>query len=121
MARPGYGNEIIQMGIGPVYSMFIILGDTYEEALEIMTTLKEFYGEPKGSVMEVQGCVSALLPEDNNIETITVTARPGFLCRRLEFSVPRGNDIIADYVSKSDFSALLNGLKFYHKLHPNEP
>lgn len=115
----GIGGDLIQINFDPVYELFIPLGDTLEEALEVMNDLKAFYKTPRLTTKEIKGCLAAAYPSDN-METVTLTSRRLLGSRIVEFSVKRDDLIRANYINKSNFGSLLNGVKFYKKLHPNQ-
>ena len=82
----GVGIDIIQIQFDPVYELFIPLGNTLDEALETLSDLQAFYKKPKQSAMEVQGCLAAIVPNDN-LEPVTVTSRRLLGTKILSFSV----------------------------------
>lgn len=115
----GHGDEVIQVVIDPLSHLYIPLGDTLEEAIETLSKLKEYCKETPGTAMEMKGCLRPLLPDPEEMETVTVTARRA-LSRKLEFSVQRESYLRATYVLKSDLGSLLSSVRFYRKLHPKE-
>lgn len=115
----GIGGDIVQLQFDPVYELFIPLGDTIDEAIGTMQDLKALYKLPKLSTTEVKGCLAAAYPSEN-LETVTLTNRRFLASKLLEVSVKRDDLIRATYINKSSLGALLNGLKFYKKLHPKE-
>ena len=115
----GIGGDIIQLNFDPVYELFIPLGSTMEEAIETMTDLKAFFKTPRLTTKQVKGCLAAMYPNDN-METVTLTSRRLLGSKIVEFSVRRDDLIRANYINKSNFGSLLNGVKFYKKLHPNQ-
>ena len=115
----GIGGDIIQINFDPVYELFIPLGNSLEEAIEVMNDLKAFYKTPRLTTKEIKGCLAAVAPS-NNMETVTLTSRRLLGSRIVEFSVKRDDLIRANYINKSNFNSLFNGVKFYKKLHPNQ-
>ncbi len=115
----GIGGDIVQLQFDPLYELFIPLGDTIDEAIGTMQDLKDLYKKPKLSTTEVKGCLAAAYPSEN-LETVTLTNRRFLASKLLEFSVKRDDFIRATYIDKSSLGSLLNGLKFYKKLHPKE-
>ena len=115
----GVGIDIIQIQFDPVYELFIPLGNTLDEALETLSDLQAFYKKPKQSAMEVQGCLAAIVPNDN-LEPVTITSRRFLTSKILSFSVIRDDLIRATYISRSDFGSLVLSVKMYRKIHPKE-
>ena len=115
----GVGTDLIQLKFDPVYELFIPLGNTLDDALATMKDLQAFYKNPRRSAIEIQGCLSALYPNDQ-METVTVTARKFLTTRLLSFSVNRDELVRATYISKADFGSLVFSLKMYRKIHPKE-
>jgi len=115
----GFGDEIIQIQFDPLYELFIPLGNTVTEALASLKEMQKLFKAPKGTSMEVEGSLALAFPNDNR-EPVTVTHRRFLLTRMLEFSVQREGYIRAAHLNKSDFNALVNGVKLYGKLHPKE-
>lgn len=115
----GFGSDIVQLQVDPVFELFIPLGDSLSGALEMLQELQAFYKQPRLSTMEVEGCLAAFIPTEDR-ETVTVTARQRLLTKVLEFSVKRDDLVRATYIDRSDFNALVFGVKAYMKLHPKE-
>lgn len=118
----GVGTDIVQLNFDPVFELFVPLGGTLEEAIAKMEEIKDFYNQPRLSTTELTGCFALAYPNDEAV-TITVTRRQLAFTKLLEFSLPTGSEGIvrATHISRSDFNSLLSSLKFYKKLHPNEP
>lgn len=117
----GIGTEIIQVDFDPVYELFIPLGHDLNEVVAKMEEMKAMYKQ-KGESFEMQGCFSVAYPDENELETVTVTSKRSLGSKLLEFSLPTKSDgvIRATYIAKMDFGGLLSGVKFYRKLHPKE-
>ena len=115
----GIGDEIVQVNFNPLFELFIPLGDTLAEAQESLQELQALYKGPRGKTFETEGCLSVGFPNDK-LEPVTVTYRKVLLSNLLEFSVKRGDYVRATHINKSQFNALVSGVKFYRKLHPNE-
>ena len=115
----GFGDETVQLMFDPAFELFIPLGDTLDEALISLDKLQDLFKQPKGTSMQVQGCLSLGTPGDK-LETVTVTYRKPLLSKMLEFTVQRDGYIRSSHVQKGDFSSLIGGVKFYRKLHPKE-
>ena len=115
----GIGGDIVQLNFDPVYELFIPIGDTIDEAIATMNDLKAFFKAQRRSTKEIKGCLAAGYPSDN-METVTLTSRRLLGSKIMEFSVKRDDLVRANYITKSNFGSLLNGLKFYKKLHPNQ-
>lgn len=116
----GVGDDFIQMQVDPLFELFIPLGETLEEAQEGLLELKELIKSGKNDVMMLTGCLSLAVPNDQ-LEPVKVVCRKLFVSKVLEFSVSRGNYVRATYLDKGDINSLINGVKFYRKLHPKEP
>ena len=115
----GFGDDIIQFNIDPIYELFIPLGDTVAEAQEYLEKLQTLYKGSKGSSMEIEGCIAAAFPNDK-LEKVTVTYQKVLLTHLLEFSVEREGYTRATHIPKSQFNALIRSLKIYRKLHKKE-
>lgn len=116
----GIGVDVLQVEFDPVYSLFIPLGETLEEA---QAKLEEFNAHAKtarGSKMVVAGVLAFGYPNDEDLEPVTITARRILITRKLEFSVTRGDWIRATFVPRSEVVSMINGVKIYRKLHPKE-
>ena len=117
----GIGSDIVQLQFDPVYELFIPLGNTLAEAQETMQEIKDFFKSARKSTMEIEGCLTAILPDEGKLEPVKVTARRFLTSRLLEFSVERESLVRATYISKSEFGTLLSGVKLYRKLHKKQP
>ena len=115
----GIGDDIIQMNIDPIFELFIPIGGTVAEAMEFLQELQALYKGPKGSSMEITGCLAASYPNEE-LEKVTVTYQKVLLSNMLAFSVERKGFIRATHISKSQFNSLVGSLKIYRKLHPKE-
>ncbi len=120
LGHPGIGTDIVQLDFDPVYELFIPLGNTLAEAQEKMQEIKAFFKSARKSSMQIEGCLSAILPNPEQLEPVTVTVRRYLTSRLLEFSVPRGGLVRASYISKNEFGSLLVGVKIHRKLHPKQ-
>lgn len=116
----GIGDELFQLNIDPVSELFVYLGPTIDEAIASLEQLKALYKTSIGTTIEMQGCLAVGYPREENMEPVRVVMRKPLLTKLLEFSVVRGKYLNATHVSKSDFGTILNGVKFYKKLHPKE-
>ena len=116
----GFGDEVVQVLFDPIFELFIPLGDTLDEAIATMESLKALFKEKPGTVMEVEGCLAFGFPNSDKLEKVTVTYRKLLLSKNLMFSVEREGYIRATYVARSEFNSLVSGVKFYKKLHPKE-
>ena len=114
----GSGDKVIQMVLNPVYQLFIPLGATLDETIDTLEDLKEFYQEEVGTSKEMDAYYG-LIP-DNSRQEVTVSVYKSFLCRKLMFALQRDGYIDATYLSKSDLSSLLRGVKWHKKLYPNK-
>lgn len=115
----GIGDDIIQFNYDPIFVLYIPLGDTLEEAQARLEEMKELVKQPKGTTMEVMGCLAFPYPTDN-LEPVTITSYKVLLGRKLMFSVQRGDYIRATYVPKTSISSMVGGVKFYRRIHPKE-
>jgi hypothetical protein len=118
----GVGFDILQINFDPLFELFIPLGGTLDEAIAKMEEIKDFYNEQRLATTELTGCFALGYPNDERV-SVTVTKRQFLFSRILEFSLPTGSEGIvrATHISRSDFNSLLSGVKFYRKLHPDEP
>ena len=115
----GIGNEIFQVVVDPISNLFIPLGDTLSDAMAKLEEMQElFKGEP-GTSLFAEGCLTALFP-DGNLEQVKVTYYKPLLTRKLEFSVQREDILRAGYITRANFNSLINSLKIYRKIHPDE-
>ena len=115
----GIGDDVVQILFDPVFELFIPLGDTLDEAIEALKQLQDVYKTPSGTSIQVQGVLSAGWPA-GDLETVKVTYKKVLLSNMLEFSLERQGYIRATYIKKMDFNSLVNGVKFYKKIHPKE-
>lgn len=117
----GIGDDFIQLNLDPVFELFIPLGDTLEEAQAILEGFRALAKQPDGTTQETTGCLALGNPTTADPETVYLTARRFIFTRNVEFSVQREGYIRATYIANSELGSLLSGVKFYRKLHPNEP
>ena len=115
----GFGDEVVQVLFDPLFELFIPLGGSLDEALASLQELQGLYNEPVGTGFEKQGCLAFGVPNDN-LETVRVTYMKSLLSRLLEFTIEREGYIRSAHVQRSDFNAIVRGVKFYQKIHPNE-
>lgn len=115
----GIGDEVIQINFDPLFELFIPLGNTLDEAMEKLELLKETCKADAGTTIEIDGCLALGVPNEN-LETVTVTARRFLFSRLLAFSVERDGYIRATHVSRSSINSIVSSLKLYRKIHPNE-
>lgn len=117
----GIGDDIIQFNVDPVFRLFIPLGGTLAEA---QAKLEEFRGVANmsaGEGIETVGTLALANPSTGTEEPVYLTARRFIFQRIIEFSVKRDGYVRATHIGRGDFGTLLNGVKFYRKIHPNEP
>lgn len=119
----GVGTDIVQINFDPIFELFIPLGETLDEAVAKMEEIKDFYNQPKLATMELEGSFALAYPDNANPASITVTRRQLIFTKILEFSLPAGSEglVRATHIPRSDFNGLLSTLKFYRRLHPDEP
>ena len=115
----GIGNKVIQVELDPFDQLFIPLGDNITDAVAFMEDLKTLFKEPKGTMRVIQGSFKPFFPGEN-LETIQVYKHKPLLTNQLQFVIERDGYERVAYLSKSDFNALLKGLKFHGKLNPSE-
>ena len=115
----GIGTDIIQVQFDPVYELFIPLGSTLDEAIEKMKEIQAWYKQPRQWNTEITGSFAVAYPKDEPV-TVTVTSRRLLGSKILEFSLPYDELVRATHITKSNFTSILNALKFYRKLHPKE-
>ncbi|MBQ9173746.1 MAG: hypothetical protein IJV54_12335 [Bacteroidales bacterium] len=120
LGHAGIGSDILQIEFDPVTELFISLGNSLDEAIETMKEIQALYKEPRLSTSLVQGCLTAISPDKESLEEVTVTSRKLLTSRLLSFSVERGEMVRSASISKSEFGSLLVSLKLYKKLHPKE-
>ena len=63
---------------------------------------------------------SAITPNKDRLETVTITSRRLLSSKLLSFSVEREGLVRSTFISRADFGSLLVSLKLYKKLHPKE-
>ena len=115
----GIGDKVVQVEVEHIYRLYIPLGDNITDALKTMEELKALYKEPKGTMREIQASFKPFLPGEG-LETVKVYRHQPLLTNQLQFVIERdGYDRVA-YLDKSDFNALLSGLRFHGKLYPSE-
>lgn len=115
-----FGDEIIQVQIDPASMLFIPLGNTLDESMEMLLRMKDLFKEPKGSSIEVQGCLTIGFPNDKKLEPVKLTYRKAIVSSQIEFSVKRDGYIRATYFTKGNISSLITSLKLYRKFHKKE-
>lgn len=115
----GIGDEVIQFDFDPLYELFIPLGGTLAESMETLQTLQELYKSESGTTIEIPGCLAFGFPNDN-LENVRITYRKQIFSNLLEFTLQREGYQRSTYINKSNFKSIVNGLKFYMKLHPKE-
>ena len=115
----GIGDKIIQIELDPLYRLFIPLGNNITDAVAAMEELKTLYKEPKGTMREIQGSFKPFFPTEET-ETVQVYRHQPLLTNQLQFVIERDGYARVAYLAKSDYNALLRGLKFYGKIHPSE-
>lgn len=116
----GFGDEVFQVLFDPVFELFIPLGDTLDEAIATMESLKALFKEKPDTTMEIEGCLAFGFPNSDKLEKVTVTYKKVLLSKKLMFSVEREGYIRATYVARSEFNSLVSGVKFHKKLHPKQ-
>lgn len=115
----GFGDDIVQFHIDPVFELFIPLGETLSEALENLKTYQGYYKLESGAGATTVGCLSALYPNDD-FEKVSLTYRKVLLSKTLEFSVERRGAVRATHIPRSMFNSLVASVKIYQKIHPKE-
>ncbi len=115
----GLGDDIVQVYLDPAFELFIPLGNTLDEAQTRLEQMKALFDRPKGTSMEVQGCLDFGFP-GNDFETVTVTHTRALFTRQLKFSMNHDGYLRATYIPRSDIKSLISSLKFYRKIHPKE-
>lgn len=115
----GIGDNVIQINFDPLFELFIPLGNTLDEALEYLQKLQELYNQPKGTSMEIEGCLAVGVPNEK-LEKVKVTFQKVLFTKLLAFSIEREEYVRATHIPKSEFNSAVRGVKFYKKLHPGE-
>ena len=119
VGRMGIGDLVFQIDIDPVNLLYIPLGTTITDALAYMEELKTLYKEPKGTMREIQASFQPFFP-GQELQTIKVYRHQPLLSNQLQFVIECDGYQRVAYLNKSDFNALMSGLKFYGKLYPSE-
>ena len=115
----GIGDKVVQINLDPVYRLYIPLGNNITDAVAYMEDLKTLFKEPKGTMREIQGSFKPFFPTEET-DTVQVYKYKFLLSSKLQFVIERdGYDRVA-YIAKSEFNALLNGLKLHGKMYPSE-
>ena len=99
--------------------LFIPLGNDLTTAIGKLEDLKTLYKEPSGTTRIIEGNFAAIFPDDR-LEPIEVTRQQVFLTNQLQFVIQKEDHVRAAYMTRSDFNAILSGVKFYGNLHPKE-
>lgn len=119
LGHVGFGDELVQVQLDPVFTLIIKLGDSLDEAIETMEQLKAQVKATPGTTTQTTGYLGIAVAGDKT-EEVTITTWKPLLVRYLQFSLQRDGYIRAVNVSKSDVSSLLFNLKVHRKLHPKE-
>ncbi len=115
----GIGDEVLQINVDPVNRLFVPLGGSVAEAEEALNSLIELCSEPNGTTQELSICFAPLFPNDTR-ELAQVSARKVLLTRNLAFILERDEYKRVTYVTRANLKSMLSGLKFHHKLYPND-
>ena len=115
----GIGGDIVQIQFDPIFELFIPLGNTLDEAIEKMKDIQDMYKQPRLATTDIVGCFAVGYPNDERL-TVKVTSRRLLTSKILEFSIPEEGLVRATHITRSEFNSILNTLKLYRKLHPNE-
>ena len=115
----GFGDEIIQVQLDPLFELFLPLGDTLDEAQEALGQMQDLFKQSVGTSIEVTGNLALGYPRDDR-EPVKVAYKRFLLSRMLEFSVERDGYMRAAHIGRADFNSLITSLKLYRKIHPNE-
>ena len=117
----GIGDDFIQLNIDPVFQLFIPLGETLEGAQTKLEEFRAVASEPAGTVLETVGVLALGNPTTGDPEPVYVTSRRFIFQRIIEFSVQRNGYVRATHIGRGDFGTIVSGVKWYRKIHPNEP
>ena len=109
----GIGDDILQFKVP--------LGGTLAEAEAKMEEFKGVAGMSVGDGIETVGTLALANPSTGEEEPVYLTSRRFIFQRLIEFAVKRDGYVRATHIARSEFNSLLNGVKFYRKIHPNEP
>lgn len=115
----GFGDDVFQIQLDPLFELFLPLGDSLDEAQEALVRMQDLFKKSTGTFIEVDGNLALGYPREN-LETVKVTYKRFLLNRLLEFSVERDGYMRAAHIGRSDFNSLITSLKLYRKIHPNE-
>ena len=107
--------------IDPVFQLFIPLGETLEGAQTKLEEFRAVASEPAGTVLETVGVLALGNPTTGDPEPVYVTSRRFIFQRIIEFSVQRNGYVRATHIGRGDFGTIVSGVKWYRKIHPNEP
>ncbi len=119
LSRVGLGDDAVQLIYDPVHTLFLPLGDRLSDAMDVLQQLQDLYNADAGTSIERPGCLAVGFPNDE-LETVTITYRQVMLSRILAFCVEREGSVRAVHLTKSNFGSLMNLMKVYRKIHPNE-
>ena len=108
------GGRILKVSAGPIYTLFIPIGSTFEESLATLKNLQALIKSEPRTSQTIQGCVAFGLPNED-LETVTVTCRK-LITRSLEFGIEREGGMLAAYIGRPELASLVSGLKFEQKL-----
>lgn len=115
----GFGDEIVQLYFDPAHALYLPLGNTLEQAQNVLNEMKGLFSTEPGTYMFKDGCLAFGFPS-SKLEPVKITYHKELLGKSLEFSVEREGYIRATYVSKSNLGSILTSLKLYRKMHPRE-
>lgn len=115
----GFGDDVFQIQLDPLFELFLPLGDSLDEAQEALVRMQDLFKKSTGTFIEVDGNLALGYPREN-LEPVKVTYKRFLLNRLLEFSVERDGYMRAAHIGRADFNSLITSLKLYRKIHPNE-
>ncbi len=117
----GIGDDFVQLHLDPLFQLFLPLGDTLEEAQAKLEEFRAVAKEPDGTTLEATGCLALANPATAEEEPVYLTARRFIFTRNVEFSVKRQGYVRATYIANNELGSMVNGVKFYRRIHPDEP
>ena len=117
----GLGDDIIQFNIDPVSNLFIPLGGTLEEAQAKMEEIRGVANMAAGDGIETVGILAVGNPSTGEEEPVYLTARRFLFQKNVTFTVKRNGYVRSTDLARSDLGTMVSGIKFYRKIHPNEP
>lgn len=112
----GVGDEIVQVYLDPLFTLYVKIGSSMSEAIATMEKLKEMFSTV-GSTMELEGNLGIAYPTEKT-ETVYITCKKPLLSKYLDFSLKRDGYLRSAACRKSEIGSLTFGLKTHSKINP---